>query len=164
MCIRDSNKSWGYLALLKGCKNRVCPSVPYEVDLDEVSNFLEDIFNLSQTKKKYNSGRTLHVVFSNKWDKYFNDQGKHLPNIYDVAIWAYRRNSFEDNVTKEDILQRFAKEFNIPLNIISSSFNTRTKETVFTDSLYSESVLKSELKAIGVDVSKENIDAKKEAL
>ena len=156
-----TNKSWGYLALLKGCKNRVCPSVPYEVDLDEVSNFLEDIFNLSQTKKKYKSGRTLHVVFSNKWDKYFNDQGKHLPNIYDVAIWAYRRNSFEDNVTKEDILQRFAKEFNIPLNIISSSFNTRTKETVFTDSLYSESVLKSELKAIGVDVSKENIDAKK---
>lgn len=156
-----TNKSWGYLALLKGCKNRVCPSVPYEVDLDEVSNFLEDIFNLSQAKKKYNSGRTLHVVFSNKWDKYFNDQGKHLPNIYDVAIWAYRRNSFEDNVTKEDILQRFAKEFNIPLNIISSSFNTRTKETVFTDSLYSEAVLKSELNAIGVDVSKENIDAKK---
>ena len=35
-----TNKSWGYLALLKGCKNRVCPSVPYEVDLDEVSNFL----------------------------------------------------------------------------------------------------------------------------
>lgn len=32
---------------------------------------------------------------------------------------------------------------------------------MFTDSLYSESVLKSELKAIGVDVSKENIDAKK---
>lgn len=156
-----TNKSWGYLALLKGCKNSVCPSVPYEVDLDEVSNFLENIFNLSQAKKKYNSGRALYVVFSNKWDKYFNDQGRYIPNIYDVAIWAYRRNSFEDNVTQEDILQRFAEEFNIPLNIISSSFNTRTKEIVFADSLYSETVLKAELNAIGVDVSKENIDAKK---
>lgn len=156
-----TNKSWGYLALLKGCKNDICHSVPYEVDLDEVSNFLENIFNLSQAKKKYNSGRALYVVFSNKWDKYFNDQGKYIPNIYDVAIWAYRRDSFEDNVTKEDILQRFAEEFNIPLNIISSSFNTRTKEIAFADSLYSETTLKAELNAIGVNVSKENIDAKK---
>ena len=83
------------------------------------------------------------------------------PNIYDVAIWAYRRNSFEDNMTKEEILQKFAEEFNIPLNIISNSFNTHSKEIEFTDSLYSETVLKAELNAIGVDVSKENIDAKK---
>lgn len=156
-----TNKSWGYLALLKGCKNSVRASVPYKVDLDGVSNFLENIFNLSQTKKKYNSGRALYVVFSNKWDKYFNDQGKHTPNIYDVAIWAYRRNSFEDNVTKEDILLKFAEEFNIPLNIIASSFNTRAKEIVFADSLYSEASLKAELNNIGVDVSKDNIDAKK---
>lgn len=64
-------------------------------------------------------------------------------------------------MTKENILQRFAEEFNIPLNIISSSFNTRTKEIAFTGSLYSETTLKAELNAIGVDVSKENIDAKK---
>lgn len=156
-----TNKSWGYLALLKACKNSICPSMPYEVDLDEVSNFLENIFNLNQSKKEYNSRRVLYVVFSNKWDKYFNDQGKHIPNIYDVAIWAYRRNSFEDNVTTEDILQKFAEEFNIPLNIISSSFNTSAKEIEFTNSLYSETALKAELNAIGVDVSKENIDAKK---
>lgn len=156
-----TNKSWGYLSLLKACKNSICPSMPYEVDLDEVSNFLENIFNLNQSKKKYNSRRVLYVVFSNKWDKYFNDQGKHIPNIYDVAIWAYRRNSFEDNVTTEDILQKFAEEFNIPLNIISSSFNTSAKEIEFTNSLYSETALKAELNAIGVDVSKENIDAKK---
>ena len=156
-----TNKSWGYLALLKGCKNNIRTSVPYEVDLDEVSNFLENIFNLSEIKKKYDSGRSLYVVFSNKWDKYFNDQGKHTPNIYDVAIWAYRRCPFEDNVTKESILQKFAEEFNIPKNIISSSFNTHVKEIEFADFLYSENSLKAELNSIGVDVSKENIDAKK---
>lgn len=64
-------------------------------------------------------------------------------------------------MTKEEILQKFAEEFNIPLNIISNSFNTHSKEIEFTDSLYSETVLKAELNAIGVDVSKENIDAKK---
>ena len=42
-----TNKSWGYLALLKGCKSSICPSVPYEVNLDEVSSFLENIFNLT---------------------------------------------------------------------------------------------------------------------
>ena len=67
-----TNKSWGYLALLKGCNNSIVSSVPYEVDLDGVSNFLENIFNLSQTKKQYNSGRSLYVVFSNKREKNFN--------------------------------------------------------------------------------------------
>lgn len=156
-----TNKSWGYLALLKGCKNCIHPSVPYEIDLDEVSRFLENTFNLSEEKKKYESGRSLYAVFSNKWDKYFNDQGKRIPNIYDVAIWAYRRSPFEDSVTNEDILHKFAKEFNIPLDIISNSFNARTKDIMFSDTLYSETLLKTKLNSIGVNVSKDNIDAKK---
>ena len=155
-----TNKSWGYLALLKGCNNSITPSVPYEINLDSVSNFLENIFNLSQAKRQYNSGRFLYVVFSNKWETYFNDQGKHIPNIYDIAVWAYRRDSFEDNVTIEDIIQKFAKEFNIPLSIVSKCFDTHAKNIEFVNSLYQESTLKIELKNIGVDVSKENIDAK----
>lgn len=59
-----TNKSWGYLALLKGCKSSICPSVPYEVNLDEVSSFLENIFNLSQAKKRYSSGRVLYTLYS----------------------------------------------------------------------------------------------------
>ena len=105
-----TNKSWGYLALLKGCNNCIAPSTPYEINLDEVSNFLENIFNLNQTKKQYNGGRSLYVVFSNKWDSYFNDQGRHTPNIYDVAVWAYRRKAFDDDVTPEDIISLFSKE------------------------------------------------------
>lgn len=159
-----TNKSWGYLALLKGCNNSIEPSVSYEVNLDGVSNFLENIFNLSQTKKQYNSGRSLYVVFSNKWEKYFNEQGKHIPNIYDIAVWAYRRTSFEDNITIESILQKFASEFNIPLNIIYGSFNTHAINIEFSNSLYLESSLKTELKNIGVDVSRENIDAKKDSV
>lgn len=159
-----TNKSWGYLALLKGCNNSIEPSVSYEVNLDGVSNFLENIFNLSQTKKQYNSGRSLYVVFSNKWEKYFNDQGKHIPNIYDIAVWAYRRMSFEDNITIESILQKFASEFNIPLDIIYGSFNTHAINIEFSNSLYLESSLKTELKNIGVDVSRENIDAKKDSV
>ena len=156
-----TNKSWGYLALLKGCKNCIRPSVPYEVDLDVVSNFLENIFNLSQTKKSYNSARSLYVVFSNKWDNYFKDQGKYSPDIYDVIVWAYRRKSFADNITNEDVVAMFAKEFNIPSSIISNSFNTKVKSLSFSSSLYSEAQLKSELSRIGVDVTRNNIDAKK---
>ena len=156
-----TNKSWGYLALLKGCKNSIRPSVPYEVNLDVVSNFLENIFNLSQTKRNYNSARSLYVVFSNKWDKYFNDQGRYSPDIYDVIAWAYRRKPFADDITKEGIITMFAEEFNIPSSIISNSFNTKVKPFSFSNSLYSESQLKIELSKIGVDVSRNNIDAKK---
>lgn len=156
-----TNKSWGFLALLKGCNNRIAPSAPYEINLDEVSYFLESIFNLGQNKKKYNSGRTLYAVFSNKWEKYFSEQGKYVPNIYDVAIWAYRRVPFEDSISTDDIIQKFTNDFNIPLSVLSESFDTSRKDIEFTDTLYAEANLKAELKVIGVDVSKENIDAKK---
>lgn len=36
-----TNKSWGYLALLKGCNNTIHPMASYEVNIDLVSNFLE---------------------------------------------------------------------------------------------------------------------------
>lgn len=156
-----TNKSWGYLAILKGCQSSIRPSVPYEVDMDVVSNFLEDIFNLSQTKRNYDGGRSLYVVFSNLWDRYFNDQGRYSPDIFDVIVWAYRRRAFTDNVTNSDIITIFSEEFNIPSDIIENSFNTQTKVLTFTNSLYPESQLKSELGKIGVDVTRNNIDAKK---
>lgn len=155
-----TNKSWGYLALLKGCNDSIRPLVPYEVNMGIVSNFLEGIFNLSQTKKRYDGGRSLYVVFSNKWEHYFNDQGRYSPNIYDVAVWAYRRKVFPDDITEEKVLNDFAKEFNIPFSVIKDSFNTQRKAISFTNSLYSEITLKAELGRIGVDVSRNNIDAK----
>ena len=156
-----TNKSWGYLALLKGCNDSIRPLVPYEVNMDVVSNFLEGIFNLSQTKRRYDGGRSLYVVFSNKWEHYFNDQGRYSPNIYDVAVWAYRRKAFPDDITEEEVINDFAKEFNMPFSIIKESFNTQRKIISFTNTLYSEAILKSELGHIGVDVSRNNIDAKK---
>lgn len=156
-----TNKSWGYLALLKGCKSNVHPSVPYEIKLDEVSNFLENIFNLNQNKKQYDGGRSLYVVFSNKWESYFKEQGKYLPNIYDVAIWAYRRRAFDDNIVESDIISLFSEEFNIPMTIIANSFDVERKNVEFRNSLYDESTLKVELMQRGVDISKNNIDAKK---
>ena len=156
-----TNKSWGYLAILKSCKSVISPSTTYKVDLDITSNFLEEIFNLNQEKKKYTGGRSLYVIFSNKWDQYFNNQGKYSPNIFDVIVWAYRRKAFNDNVTIQDLLSMFSQEFNIPLGVVSKSFDTSSKSISFTDSLYSENDLKILLGQKGVDVSKNNIDAKK---
>ena len=156
-----TNKSWGYLALLKGCNDSICPLIPYEVNMDVVSNFLEGIFNLSQSKRRYSGGRSLFVVFSNRWENYFNDQGRYSPNIYDVAVWAYRRKDFPDDITEEKLISDFSNEFNIPYNVIKNSFNTTPKRITFTNTLYPESMLKTELKGIGVDISKNNIDSKK---
>lgn len=156
-----TNKSWGYLAILRGCKSSIRPSVPFEVDMDMVSNFLENIFNLSQTKKKYESGRSLYVVFSNKWNHYFNYQGKYSPNLFDIIVWAYRRKAFHDDITKEKLFQLFSEEFNIPIGRISDCFNVGPKEVLFVNTLYSESDLKAKLNQIGVNVSSNNIDAKK---
>lgn len=158
---RMTNKSWGYLALLKGCKSVVKPSTPYEVDLNEVSTFLESIFNLSQKKKNYSGGRSLYVIFSNKWDRYFNDQGSFTPNIYDVIVWAYRKKAFPDNITNEELLKIFSEEFNISTKIIANSFDTRQKDITYNSESYLESELALELNRVGVNVSTKNIDAKK---
>ncbi len=159
-----TNKSWGYIALLKGCKSKIYPLKPYEVRLAEVSNFLDDVFTLSQTKKTYDTERSLYVIFSNKWEDYFRYQGKYAPNIFDVAVWAYRRKAFSDETTKEDIVSMFANEFNIPVEVISKGFNTQSKEILFTNSPYQESLLKIKLSEIGVNVSGDNIDAKKNSV
>lgn len=159
-----TNKSWGYLSLLKGCKSIIRPLASYEVNMDIVSNFLEQIFNLSQEKKKYSGGRSLYVVFSNKWEQYFSYQGRYTPNLYDVIVWAYRRKEFDDNVTVDNIVDMFSEEFNIPQNLVYNSFDTRAKNVTFADTLYKEHELKVELSKIGVNVSKNNIDAKKDAV
>ena len=156
-----TNKSWGYLALLKGCKKCIQPLVPYEVNMDIVSNFLENIFNLSQVKREFHGGRSLYVVFSSKWDNYFKDQGDFSPNIYDVIAWAYRRETFPDEVTNEYLIKIFSEDFNIPISVITDSFDTKQRDILFTGSLYSESDLKDRLKQVGINVSTNNIDAKK---
>lgn len=156
-----TNKSWGYLSILKACKGNIRASVPYKIELDEVSCFLENIFNLSESKRVYEGGRSFSVMFSNKWNTYFNDQGRNTPNIYDVAVWAYRREGFADDVTNEDILKKFAQDFNMSVDVIKNCFNTNFKDIEFSGSLYSETDLKLKLSEIGVDVSKNNIDAKK---
>ena len=159
-----TNKSWGYLAILKGCKSSIHATVPYEINLDEVSNFLENIFNLSSVKKEYDSGRFLYVVFSTKWNEYFKSQGNYTPNIYDIAVWAYRREPFADNITRQDLLKKFSRDFNIPSSLFGSCFDISPRDIEFVDTLYPESSLKTELNHIGVDVSKDNIDAKKNSV
>lgn len=159
-----TNKSWGYLALLKGCQYKISVGSALEVDLDEVSNFLENIFCLKSEKKKYDSGKKLNAIFSNKWGGYFNNEGNFSPNIYDVVGWAYRRKPFEESTTIDDILNLFAEEFNIPFSVLHSGFNTELKELKFSDSLYLEEELKKELSQKGVDVSQNNITAQKKGV
>lgn len=156
-----TNKSWGYLALLRSCKNDIHPSVPYEISVDSVSNFLENIFNLSDGKKSYNGGRSYFVYFSNKWANFFKDQGKYVPNLNDVIVWAYRREKFSDDTTMIDIVKKFSQEFNIPQAILSTSFNNSAKAIKFSSSLYLERDLQKELSRNGVVFKYDNIDAKK---
>lgn len=159
-----TNKSWGYLALLKECHEIIKPSTPYKIDLCNVSNFLEGIFNLSENKKIYDGDKNLYVVFSSQWKDYFNTQGRNIPNVYDIAIWAFRRLPLHDSVSSNDILSMFATSFNIPVDLLESCFDTSPREFDFSESLYLESDLKPKLESYGVDISKENIDAQKKSV
>ena len=156
-----TNKSWGYLAILKGCKDEIKPNKHYEVNVNDVANFLEGIFNLSTTKKTYDGGRTIYVIFSKKWDKYFQYQGGKTPNICDVVVWSYRRKGFPDDYNIENIISEFSDDFHIPSQILHDSFVLNSHNISFSSELYTENELKQKLSDNGIDVSTENIDAKK---
>lgn len=159
-----TNKSWGYLSILKACNEVVNPGQPCDVDLDEVSNFLESIFNISDTKKTYNSGKTWSVIFSNRWQQFFSTQGHHTPNIFDVAVWAYRRKGFPDSYTEQELLSDFASEFHIPLAILQNSFLTKETNIAFEEYIYPEQELREKLAQEGVNISSGNVDAQKKSV
>ena len=152
-----TNKSWGILSILKQLSEIVKPGVTYSVNCCSLSKFLEYLFCLSNTPKIYqDNGNYRYVKFSTQWLELFTSQGNKKPNIYDIIVWAYRKESFPEDFTHNDLLQKFIKDFNFTMEDINNIFETEIRKIEYNSFIYSENDLLNELGLKGDNINAEN--------
>ena len=141
-----NNKFWGILAITSSIGSVVSSQRVFNLNIDNVSNLLENQFCLVENPKKYSRGYSWNVIFSNLWAKYVSSKLlKYSPNIYDVLVWYFRRESFEDTITLHELLSLFFEKTNISVEVAKSIFNFNEKEITFASTKYTENQLLTSL-------------------
>ncbi len=139
-----TNKSWGLLCIMKQLQNSIVPGQTYSFSSSKLSSYIEYLFCLSDETKKYtDNGKLWYIKFSTRWYSFFAKQGKSLPNIYDLIVWAYRKEPLPDDVTNDYLIGKIIKDFGFTSDVLSSVFKTEKVELSYSNSLYSESELLS---------------------
>ena len=94
-CIdKTTNQFWGLLAILFAIDKEIEPTKTYTFIGGDVSAFLDELFSFGD-KNKSDSEITWYIIFSNIWKEYMLEKCiKNKPNIYDVAIWLFRKTTF----------------------------------------------------------------------
>ena len=152
-----TNKSWGILSILRQLSEVVKPGVTYSLNCCSLSNYLEYLFCLSNSPKTYqDNGNYRYVKFSTQWLELFTTQGNKKPNIYDIIVWAYRKESFPEDFTHNDLLQKFIKDFNLTMEDINNIFETEIRKIEYNSFIYYENDLLNELGLKGDNINAEN--------
>lgn len=139
---KTQNKFWGLLAIIKVIGQRIEPTVNYTFYTSKVSDFLEELFRLDDTKREYSTTAKWSVMFSKYWIENIPEQMfDNEPNIYDVATWFFRRTPFEDNCSSESIIEKLLDNLFISNEEAQSLFNFSKKTILFTSNLYKDSDL-----------------------
>ena len=154
-----TNKSWGVLAIMHQLDSMIVPGRTYVVNCSSLSTYIEQLFCLGDKKNYINNGKEWYVKFSTQWYGFFEKQGRTIPNIFDIIVWAYRTSLLPDDITHEKLLAMFAEDFHLSAEDIRNTFDTSEKKIEYADNLYSESNLLSILSGkLGIVLSK-NITA-----
>ncbi len=137
-----TNKSWGLLCIMKQLDSTILQGRTYKFNCSELSNYIERLFCLSNEKKNYvDTGKLWYIKFSTQWHTFFLKQGRNLPNIFDLIIWAYRKEQMPDDVTDDYLVAKFVKDFNLSSDTVANIFDIEKRELSYDNSLYSDSDL-----------------------
>ena len=146
---KTNNKFWGIIDITSSVGSMVIPQKVYPLDINNVSNLLENQFCLSEQVRVYNRDYEWSVVFSNSWADYISEKLlRFSPNIYDVLVWYFRREKFEDNITNQQLIAKFLESTNISIEIAKRIFVFDEREITFTSAKYSEAELLKRLSNI----------------
>lgn len=146
---KTNNKFWGIIDITSSVGSMVVPQKVYSLDINNVSNLLENQFCLAEQVKVYNRDYKWNVIFSNSWAEYVADKLLHFsPNIYDVLVWYFRREKFDDNITKQQLVARFLECTNISVNVAKRIFVYDDKDIDFAPAKYSEAELLTKLNKV----------------
>lgn len=149
------SKFWGLLAILSSIDYIVKPGFNYDFDTSKVSNFLEELFCLESDVKHYQNSSLWNVMFSKIWaEKASELMLSATPNIYDVAVWYYRRSRFQDDISASGLIKMFLESTHISETDAKKLFSFSVKDIEFSEIPYTEIDLR---KALGISSS--NINA-----
>ena len=144
------SKFWGLLGILKTLPNYVEPCTSYELRANNIAEFLEDVFALTNEKKTYSISTSWYVKFSNHWESKLCEQmfrKDKTPDIIPVVVWAFRNKSFDKELNAHELANEFSKEFHLTYSQIEKIFGSIPFVVKYSDSKYSESELLKELKS-----------------
>ena len=159
-CVEDAYKNvsnstkdkfWGILSILYSIDSEVSPNVPYSLNSNKLSTFLENTFRLSHKKNYTDSSSNYSVVFSQLWhikaSEYFL-VGK--PDILPIILWAYRQRGFESEFTAYQLFELFVNDFHLSKSLIEDIFkiNFQSITIEYSDNLYDDETL---LRLLGGD-------------
>ena len=142
-------KFWGILSIFYSINGKVQENVSYNIDTPKLSNFLEDVFRLSDKKSYDSTSAQYTVVFSKKWqDKLYDYITVTKLDIAPVIIWAYRNRRFPKELSFNELVELFVNDFHLSMDIVKELFSLTSDKWVldYTSSKYDDSSL---LKSLG---------------
>jgi MoxR-like ATPase len=139
---KTQNKFWGLLSILKVLDNKIVPGVGYTFLTSEVSAILDELFSFNEEKKDKRRGDIWSVMFSQKWfdvipEIMFDAQ----PNIYDVAVWFFRKQAFPDDFNGHQVVDSFLNALHFTHEQAKDLFETTSKNITFENTLYTNDAL-----------------------
>lgn len=155
--ITTKNKFWGLLSILSSIESTVEAGINYDFNTGKVSELLENLFYLGDEKKIYSGTTTWNIVFSNKWTEKVSEQMLgNTPNIYDVLVWYFRKEGFNDDITDTELVTFFLERVHISVEDAKRIFDFNSKQMDFSESLYSDKDLHNALGISGNCITAES--------
>ena len=153
---KTKNKFWGLLSILSSLNTVVRPGISYDFSTAKVSDFLERLFCLDNAKRNYPSDSTWNIMLSSKWTTKVSEQMlAKTPNIYDIIVWYFRTQQFDDDITNAKLLEMFLQRCNISFEDAKLLFDMTSKNIVYSHTLYNEADLLKKLNIPGKNITAE---------
>jgi len=151
------NKFWGLLSILSSIDSTIEAGISYDFNTQKVSTLLEKLFCLEEEKKSYVGDSMWNIMLSKKWTEKVPEQMlTKTPNIYDVLVWYFRTQSFDDDIANTDLIKLFLESIHISVEDAQEIFDFGSTDIEYSDSLYSETDLHKSLGISGTCITAES--------
>ena len=144
-----SNQLFGLLSILRLIDtDNVQPNRSYRISKSDLSAWLDEQFYFGDQPTINSRGGSVSIKFSKKWLIYLK---KNLLaqsiSVYSLAVFVLKYRSFEEQLSKKEILAVFCKEFHLDLSEINNVFSLNDIDIEYTQNKVERSRLNNALDA-----------------
>ena len=138
-----TTKFWSVIGILYAIDDQISPGISYSFNMNKTANYLDKLFAITDVSPQPGNASTWYAKFGINWVSELKKDilSERNPNIYEVAVWCFRKEQFEDNITKEELVSKFLNTFKFTQTQASNIFNYDNRDIIFSDTLYSDNDL-----------------------